>query len=210
MPSIDPAQNTLGSLAAARALEAAAERTLVAAVQEGDLDAFRELHGRHLVDLLDFAFTYLRSREDAEEVVQDLFLWIWERRHEWAPLGGVRAYLFAATRNRAISRLRQRRVQTRFAERLGWGDLSRSPVQTATGDALGELTAGELERVLARCLEALPPRPQEVFRLIRERNLSYADVAKLLGISPKTVEIHMSHALGALRRAVEEWRQSER
>ncbi len=183
------------------------DATLVARVQVGDLEAFRLLHHGFAVDLLDFAFTYLRSREDAEEVVQDLFAWIWEHRHEWDAPGGLRAYLFRAIRNRAISYLRHRRVQARFQERMEALDTPRPNLGPAPAtDALASVTAGELGAVLSATLTTLPPRCREVFLLVRERGLSYAEVAVLLGIAPKTVEIHMSHALGVLRRRVAEWR----
>lgn len=192
------------------AAEAVASRALVSAVQQGDLDAFRALHGHYVVDLLDFAFSYLRSRDDAEEVVQDLFLWIWEHRHEWSAPGGVRAYLFKATRNRAINRLRQFRVQARFAERVGQEEagLPRDLRPATAADPLADLTAAELDAVIRHAVDALPSRRREVFRLVREQHLSYAEVAELLGISPKTVEIHMNHALGALRSRIAEWRGS--
>ena len=184
----------------------AAERALVAAVQQGDVDAFRTIHQHYVVDLLDFAYTYLRSREDAEEAVQDLFLWIWEHRHEWNVPGGVRAYLFKAVRNRSINRLRQQRVQARFAERVGRPDSPQRVEALAAHDPLTALTADELDTVLTRAIEGLSPRGREVFLLIRERRLSYAQVAELLGISPKTVENHMTAVLGILRARVAEWR----
>ena len=184
----------------------AAERALVAAVQQGDVDAFRTLHEHYIVDLLDFTYTYLRSRDDAEEVVQDLFLWIWEHRHEWSAPGSVRAYLFKAVRNRAINRLRQRRVQARFAERVAQANDPKGLDPPVASDPLADVTAEELDAVIARAVEALPPRSREVFLLVRERHLSHADVAELLGISPKTVENHMTSALGALRTQVAEWR----
>ena len=98
----DPGQEAVDFRMLQRAQSAASERALVAAVQQGDVEAFRVLHEQYVVDLLDFAFTYLRSRDDAEEVVQDLFLWIWDHRHEWNAPGGVRSYLFKSVRNRAI------------------------------------------------------------------------------------------------------------
>ena len=67
-------------------------------------------------------------------------------------------------------------------------------------------TARELNTVLADAIARLPPRCREVFLLVREQRLSYAEVAELLKITPKTVEIHMNHALGALRRRLAEWR----
>lgn len=202
----DAGQRAVDRRALLLAAGAAGERALVAAVQEGDLEAFQALHGHFVVELLDFAFSYLRSREDAEEVVQDLFLWVWEHRHEWDTPGGLRAYLFKSIRNRAINRLRQAKVQTRFVERVGQGILRPASQAATSPDALATVTAGELDAILAEAIAALPPRCREVFVLVRERGLAYAEVAALLGIAPKTVEIHINHALGILRHRVAEWR----
>lgn len=182
------------------------DATLVARVQVGDADALRVLHARYVVDLLDFAYTYLRSRADAEEVVQDLFLWIWEHRHEWTAPGGLRSYLFKAIRNRAINRLRQHRVQARFQQRMSQHATPPTLRPATPPDPLAGATAEELRTVLANAIATLPDRCREVFLLVRERQLSYAEVASLLGIAPKTVEIHVNHALGVLRKRVAEWR----
>lgn len=206
VPPFDTGPAAADFLSSPRDPDGAGERALVAGIQQGDLDAFRMLHGRFVVDLLDFAHSYLRSRYDAEEVVQDLFLWIWEHRHEWTAPGGLRSYLFKAVRNRAINRLRQARVQATYAERVGQRTRLPEESRAVPDDALAKVTAGELAAVLADAVGTLPPRCREVFILIRERGLTYAEVAGLLGISPKTVEIHMNHALGVLRRRVAEWR----
>jgi RNA polymerase sigma-70 factor (ECF subfamily) len=180
-----------------------AEGPLVAAVQQGDVEAFRTFHRHFAVDLLEFTHSYLRSRHDAEEVVQELFLWIWEHRHEWEPRGSLRAYLFKAARNRSLNRIGERHVQERFRERLA--QVPRHPAQSE--DPLSRTTTRELARVLADAIEQLPPRCREVFRLVREQRLSYAQTAILIGISAKTVEMHMNRALAVLRRRAADWRQ---
>jgi RNA polymerase sigma-70 factor (family 1) len=206
MPRPDAAHRAVDHHALPLAAGAGGERALVAAVQGGDLQAFRTLHAHFVTELLDFAFSYLRSREDAEEVVQDLFLWIWEHRHEWDAPRELRAYLFKSIRNRAINRLRQAKLQARFVERVGQGAVRSASEAAASPDALAAVTAGELDAILAETIATLPPRCHEVYLLVRERGLAYAEVAALLGIAPKTVEVHINHALGILRRRVAEWR----
>ena len=73
-------------------------------------------------DLVAFAESLLRSREAAQEVVQDLFLRIWEMRDLWEPKGALNTYLYRATRNRAIMRLRRQRAELSFHERLSNGE----------------------------------------------------------------------------------------
>ncbi len=202
----DAAQPAIDRHALALVADAATEQALVRAIQQGDVEAFRTLHERYAVELLRFAHSYLRSRDDAEEIVQDLFLWIWEHRHEWNAPGGVRPYLFKATRNRAHGWLRKRRTQELFSMRVSQGHDSAASTPASPPDPLMATTAGELDAVLSETVAALPPRCREVFLLVRECGLPHGEVAALLDISPKTVEVHMNRALGALRRRVAEWR----
>src|SRR5688572_29959919 len=89
------------------------ERATVAGIRAGNANAFDALVVAHYQPLLRLAVNYLGMRETAEEVVQDVFLAIWTRRAQWSPDGALRLYLYSATRNRAFSLLRHRRVEQR-------------------------------------------------------------------------------------------------
>jgi RNA polymerase sigma-70 factor (ECF subfamily) len=180
------------------------DAALVARVQTGDLDAFEGLVRAWAKPLIAFAGALLRSRDDGEEVVQDLFVWIWEHRFEWEVQGVLGAYLYRSVRNRAVSRLRHHQVEDRFQERL-----ARAVSQTVTSTsapAEQDVAADELSAAIDAAIAALSDRCREVFLLNRQQGLSYSQVADTLQISPKTVEIHMTRALAALRQALAPWR----
>ena len=139
-------------------------------------------------------------------MVQDLFLRIWEHRELWDPAGALNAYLFRAVRNRAFNYLRHQRVKTKFCERTA-DELS--PRSTNISSLMPDqvLRLHEIEDAVERAVQALPPRCREVFQLNRYQRLSYVQVAHVLQISVKTVEMQMGRALASLRRSLADWRE---
>ena len=179
------------------------ELELLKRARTGDEQAFETLFDAYVEPLCAFAYTYVQSQDVAQEVVQDLFCRLWERRHSLELPRSVHAYLYTATRNRAINYLRDRRVESAFLERAqvdsarGAGTVAPRPDE--------EIQAGELAAALDRAVSEMPLRCREVFTLIRDQHLTYAETAALLGISTKTVEIHMGRALAFLRERLQRW-----
>jgi RNA polymerase sigma-70 factor, ECF subfamily len=181
----------------------ALERGWAAAVATGATAAFETMFRAYASPLAGFVYGYLHASDEAQEVVQDLFLWIWEHRFEWEVPGSLRTYLYKSARNRALSRLRHRRVERGFRERALRDGAHIPPA--AFADADQRISANELSSALERAVAQLPDRCREVFELNRRQHLSYAEIAELLEISPKTVEVHMGRALAALRRSLGDW-----
>jgi len=191
------------SSGSSRAADDATERAWVVAVRTGDAGAFEEMFTAYAARLAGFVWTYLSSEDECEEIVQDLFLWIWEHRFEWEVPGSLRTYLFRSAANRALSRLRHRRVERRFLERS-------PPEQPLIGSASSsradhETAERELSSAIDETVAKLPERCRTVFILNRQQHLSYAEIAELLGISPRTVEVHMGRALAELRKQLTDW-----
>jgi len=157
-------------------------------------DAFEALFRRHHAPLCGFAYRYVRSREVAEEIVQEVFLDVWERWNPNAVERYTKAYLFAAVRNAAMSYLRHLGVVERGETETI--ELFSRPAITADG----ELGAAELAAVLERAIGKLPERCRLVLTLSREQGLTYSEIARLLEISVKTVEMQMGRAYKALRK----------
>lgn len=179
------------------------EREWVSRTRAGNYAAFDAMFIAYADALCAYAYGLLRSREDAQEIVQDLFLWIWENRARWEVPGQLRTYLYRAVRNRAISIIRHRRVQHLFH--------LRSEAQTEEGltvPAIGQteaeerLESADLSERLTRALAALPERSRQAFLLSREHHMTYAQIAEVMQIAPKTVENHLARALSGLRQAL--------
>jgi len=173
------------------------EREWVERIRAGDEAAFETLFTAYYHALCEFARSFVHAPDAAEELVQNLFLRIWEHRSEWRP-EGVRAYLFAACRNGALDYRRHERIVARFedrsaAEDLG-GGLGHAPARPDE-----EAQAGELEAALREAVQQLPERRRLVVVLRWEHQLSHAEIAKVLGISIKTVETQFGRAIAILR-----------
>ena len=164
-------------------------------LRRDDRAAFEGLFRAYSAALCTFAWGYVRSLEVAEGIVQDVFLKLWKGRTSWDPACGVRAYLYAAVRNGALDHLKHRRVVERWAAEP-------RPPSPAEPTPEEELQHKELEAAVQAATARLPERCRLVFTLSRQHGLTYAEIADVLGISPKTVEAQMRRAFALLKQAL--------
>ena len=181
------------SRAASEARRLPKESEWVEAIRAGDPTAFEALFHAYHAGLCSFAYRYLGARDLAEEIVQEVFLCVWERRESWHVRTSVRSYLLTAVRNAALSYLRHERVVRRRQHEIPWPQDALVPSP--------EVRALEAETITAvrDAVGRLPERCRMVFTLHREQGLTYLEVAEVLGISPRTVEVQIGRALKALR-----------
>ncbi|MCX6207363.1 MAG: sigma-70 family RNA polymerase sigma factor, partial [Bacteroidetes bacterium] len=137
-----------------------------------------------------FALSILRSKEDAEEVVSDFFISVWQKRASLLEIENIKLYFFVSIKNISINKLRQKkRATTSFNE--DYLVQFKSPFFNPSELLLSKEA---VEKILG-AINDLPPKCKLIFRLIKEDNLKYAEVAELLNISVKTVESQMAIAL---------------
>jgi RNA polymerase sigma-70 factor (ECF subfamily) len=173
------------------ATQGASEGELMTRLASGDPEALSELLNLYWRPLQEYAAGLLGSTDAAEDVAQEAFVGLWNRRTEWRP-GSVRAYLYRSTRNLALNERRRGRVRRRWLEVF--------PERPETGSApLAGAEERELQAAARRAVEGLPPRRREVFMLARFHGLSYRQIAEIMGISQQTVANQMSSALAELR-----------
>ena len=165
---------------------------LVTRIIRGDREAFELLFREHYASLVRFAEGLVRSREVAEDTVQEVLFNLWRQRETLRVEESVRAYLFRSVRNRALNHLRNERVRHEAVPHL----VNEAPA-AAAGDS--RVVEGELEQAIRNAVAELPPRCREVFELSRAQGLRYSEIAATLGISVKTVETQMGRALKTLR-----------
>ena len=158
--------------------------------------AFDMLFRQHYTALCRFAGRILGTDAQAEDVVQELFLYIWDRHEVIDEATPSRAYLYRATHNAALNRLRHEQVERRWAEGEG------KPREEGGATAADELEYGELAMAVRQAIERLPERCRLVYTLSRQERLSYPEIAATLGISVKTVESQMTRAFRQLRAAI--------
>ena len=174
------------------------DRALVGRLIRGDERAFDEIFRTWYAPLVRAAEVMLRERAVAEEVVQEVMLELWRRRDRLDPNGSAQAYLFQATRNRALNHLRHLQVQRKAVPQLA-GEEARDAT------APSRLVAQEIHTALRDALGELTPRCREVFELSRVHGLKYGEIAETLGVSVKAVEAQMGKALRVLRERLAPW-----
>ena len=161
-------------------------------IRDGDEAVYETLFRTFAPGLCSFLTRYLGERAVAEELVQDVFLSLWDHRASVHITGSIQAYLFAAARNRALNHIEHERVVDRFRVSV----LARMTAAEASIQGEAEcLAALEMQDALAR----LPARCRLVFNLQRNHGMTYEEVASTLAISVKTVEVQMGRALRTLR-----------
>ena len=191
------------------------ERVLVDRIRAGDAQAFEMLVRAYAKPVYELAFRYLRHSADAQEVGQDVFVRVWERRERWELRGSLRGYLMAAARNHALNALTARARREglgRVPVGGGWDDasghdstdeLAAIPGMSASpADAESMVIAAERTAGLRQAIGALSARRREVLMLRWESGLTYAEIATLLGITPKGVEMTHARAIQDLRTAL--------
>lgn len=148
--------------------------------------------------LRDFAYLTVRDSDLAADIVQDVFVWLWEHRLTLSVGGTVADYLYRATRNRALNVVKHERVQDRVRARFGAQYVINPSAAVAEG-ADGMLVANELTAAVERALAGLTPRVREVFLLAQVEHMTYDEIAAVLSVSVSTVQSQLSRAIKQIR-----------
>ena len=156
--------------------------------------AFERLFNKNYKKLCGYVLKLSGNPDLAEDVVQEVFIKLWESRTEIRIKTSVKSYLFKACHNKFIERMRASTKEASLLETLKWETLSRLQPEEGTG----KLQKIEIINV---AIEQLSPKCREAFLLSRYNELKYKEIAEVMGISVKTVEIHISKALSQLRQA---------
>lgn len=169
----------------------------VALVVLGDRAAFAEMFRAYAGRLAAYAYSLVESADSAEEIVQQVFVSIWQRREQWVIHGTLKQYLYASVRNASIDSLKRRRVRRRFRERA-LGEHARRFAAPEPGADVA-LESAEISARVREAIESLPEQQRAVIRLRWLDQLSHGEIAGVLGISVKTSENHANRAMQRLR-----------
>ena len=162
-----------------------------------DESALWALHKAYFHRLYRFVYTFTGLKESTEEIVNDVFLAIWQKRHLLPDVTKPEMYLFICAKNQALKHLKKQQLQTRPLSEIKDFDcvLERTPHDI--------MITSEIHRRINEAINSLPPRCKLIFTLVKENNLRYREVAELLGLSLKTVENQMGIALKKLSQTIQ-------
>jgi RNA polymerase sigma-70 factor (family 1) len=169
---------------------------MVQKMSAGDEQAFALLYEEYRQGLYAYIVRLVKSPDMAEDIVQEVFIKVWEHRHQLEQIQSFRAYLFTAARNHTINVLK--RISREDAAKA---EVTRhfSILRAQSADAEQTVLSKEYNQMLSAMLASLPHQSQKVFHLCREEDKSYNDVASLLGISRNAVKKHMVRSMKIFR-----------
>jgi RNA polymerase sigma-70 factor (family 1) len=173
------------------------DETLVSLIANDDKDAFTMLYQRYWEPMFTTAAKALRSEDDAEDLVQDVFLSLWNRRHELSVKGSLAAYLQISIKYKVINyiekNITRRDYLALFTDML---------VNYQPSDAELQLQLKELQRVVQSAVDQMPRKMREAYELSRLQHLSHKEIAQRMGISDETVKKHIQHALQLIKEVI--------
>jgi RNA polymerase sigma-70 factor (ECF subfamily) len=175
-------------------------------LREGDDDTYIFLFRKYYVPLCSYARRYVGRKDVAEEIVSDTFFNIWRNRNTLEIRSSVKGYLFHAVCNNSLSYLRKLKKEERLDD--FFKDTSEENIGFAvTPDEISSdsLILKDLSQTIDQAVSQLPAQQQTVFRLKRYEGKKLKEIAQIMGLSVKTVEMHLSKAMLSLRKSLKEY-----
>jgi RNA polymerase sigma-70 factor (family 1) len=166
---------------------------LIDRLKKGEEIAYQMLFKEYYKVLTIFAAKYLKDLEASKELVQELFVHIYEKRGNLDINSSLKSYLFRSVHNRCINSINAQKIRNRYAE--NYNNISDIRINTLEQ----EVNVSELENALHTAINKLPPKCQVIFKLNRFEGLTNNEIAEKLTLSKRTVETQISKALKILR-----------
>jgi RNA polymerase sigma-70 factor (family 1) len=166
---------------------------LVTRIQNNDKDAFKSLYNRYSKKIYFFSIKYLGNSVEAEELVQSVFINVWENRGSLDATNSVKSYIYKAAVNYIYNYLKKKAIRARFSE----SEISKGEIHSDI--TYEQVFFHDLERSVNSILENLPSQQQKIFQLSRYEGLTHKEIAKKLGLSVRTVENQMYRALKKIK-----------
>jgi RNA polymerase sigma-70 factor (family 1) len=160
-------------------------------IANGDEQAFASLFNSYRHKLLRFSYSITRSKQTAEETVEDVFINIWCNRKQLTAIKDINVYLYTAVKNRSLNVLSKKSYDIITAPY----DFLHIELQPLSNTPYESLVTQEMMQKMNTAVEALPARCKMIFKLVREDGLQYKEVARILNISVKTIDAQMAIAV---------------
>jgi RNA polymerase sigma-70 factor, ECF subfamily len=178
------------------AIDSISDDLLVTRIRHDNKDAFKSLYNRYNKKIYYFSVKYLGNNVEAEELVQSVFINVWENRESLDPAIPIKNYIYKAAVNYIYNYLKKKAVRARFIES-----------EINKGEAYSNLTYEQvffhdLEKSINSIIETFPERQQKIFQLSRVEGLSHKEIARKLDLSERTVENQIYRSLKIIKNAL--------
>jgi RNA polymerase sigma-70 factor, ECF subfamily len=160
---------------------------------------FEQVYNEHFERLYRYAFSITKSKDLAEDVVEEVFVSIWERQNGHIEIKDLKNYLYVSTKHEAV------RLVSKDPNRFLYTDYEEIIQIADTIDPETILMGNELQEIIAEAILSLPAHCALVYDMVKNQGKSYGEVSQELGISKKTVESHICKALAKLRKHLQQY-----
>lgn len=172
---------------------------ILLAIRQGNERLYETVFRKYYQSLCNYGCGILKDMDDAEEVVQSIFLKLWEQREGIEINVSLKSYLYRAVHNTCLNRLKHLKIQDTYRQHLG--DYLEETFDSATDIMDGN----ELQNRISEALEKLPEQCKIIFKMSRFEELKYQEIANKLGLSIKTVENQIGKALRIMRNELSDY-----
>ncbi|NPA36612.1 MAG: RNA polymerase sigma-70 factor [Chlorobi bacterium] len=165
-------------------------------LKKGDKDSFNYIFNKHYREMVLFAIGFVEDRDKAEDIVQSVFLKLWENRNKININISLRSYLFKTVQNKCLDLIKHTNVKNKAKEDI-----------IANTQAFSEdnIASYDLIEKLEESINTLPDTVKRIFTMSRFEDKKYKEIAQELSISVKTVEANIGKALKILRENLKDW-----
>lgn len=171
-------------------------KDLIEALRQGDEEAFQRIYVHTYDNLKKFLFFILRNEEDAEEAVQDIFLYLLENKENIDPNKNFMAYLFISAKNVAFKQIRRKKYSKTYFDYK----YNIEPDHPLLPDEV--VMTNELALVISIYVDNLPPKRKQVFELSRMEGKSIKEISEIMSLSPQTVKNYLQGTTNGLRELI--------
>ena len=168
-------------------------------LKSGDEKAFEQIFREYYQGLVGYAIKMLKEKEGAEEIVQEVFVKIWEKRETVEIKTSLKSYLFRSVHNHCLNQIKHIEIRENYKQD------NKERIEREQEDFTEKFNQFELQRQIEQAINELPEQRQKIFRLSRFEGLKYREIAEQLDVSVKTVEAQMGKALKSMREALKEY-----
>jgi len=167
---------------------------LLSSFKDGDLGSFEIIYDTYFNKVFHFTCRFSLAKEDTEEIVQDVFLKLWQKRATIDADKNICNYLFAIAQNLVIDKARQNIVAEKHKQNVS-NNQGRDLTSNLTEQ---QVNFFELSEIIKSLIDELPPKRRAIFKLSREKGFTYKEISEILNISQGTVEKQMSKAIHSI------------
>lgn len=178
-----------------------ADKKIITAIKNSDIKAYEKLFRSLYPALCGYALKLLKSKELAEETVQEVFYLLWKKRNQLTIERSLKSYLYKAVHNKALHIISHQQVEHKYLEYLSWQEQNELTPEQA-------MNISEIYALYKKTLNDLPDRCRNIFYLSRNKGLKYREIAEKLAISVKTVEANMGKALKAFKQSLADYQNT--